>query len=292
MADATYKVAVSRMALDGKIPPGDPIWSTFNASFENREVGPLDLAEAVLLGHPFTTWHANQWRNRDNYMAGQYLALDFDTEDERSTLKTLTADKFIAKYGALLYTSPSHRPEAPRARAVFLIDTPIMQAKNYTLAAAALLWIYGTADRQCKDCCRFWYGSKGCDLELPAHVLPLDTVKHIIAQYQVSGERERKQQAHPSQYHPTADQEEVASALRSIRPWNLDYDVWVQVLMALHREYGDGGLALAEDWADGKPGEVKRKWTSFKPKGNDTGAVTIATVFDLAIKAGWQRHAS
>ena len=37
--------------------------------------------------------------------------------------------------------------EKPRARVVFLLDQPIMQAKNYTLAASALLWVFGTADR-------------------------------------------------------------------------------------------------------------------------------------------------
>ena len=32
----TYKVALSSMTLTGKIPPGDPLWHTFNGSFRQR----------------------------------------------------------------------------------------------------------------------------------------------------------------------------------------------------------------------------------------------------------------
>jgi len=59
--------------------------------------------------------------------------------------------------------------------------------------------------------------------------------------------------------------------------------------MALHREYGEAGLSLAEQWADGRDGEVSRKWRSFKPSGNTTGAVGLGTVFALAQRFGWAR---
>ena len=59
--------------------------------------------------------------------------------------------------------------------------------------------------------------------------------------------------------------------------------------MALDREYGDGGLALAESWADGASGEVERKWRSFKPAGNYAGAVGLGTVFALAQSFGWRK---
>jgi hypothetical protein len=62
--------------------------------------------------------------------------------------------------------------------------------------------------------------------------------------------------------------------------------------MALHAAFGDGGRALADSWTDGQPGEVERKWKTFKPNGNAAGAVTIATVFGFAKRAGWQRQAA
>jgi hypothetical protein len=285
--DATYRIAVSSYALAAKIPPGDAFWGAFNASFVNRDLTRLDLVEAIYTGHPITTWHRNHWRAGANFECGQAVGLDFDTEDERSRLTTLTADKFIAKHSALIHTTRSHTPAKPRARVMFLLDTPIFQAKNYALAAQALLWLFGAADRQCKDPVRFWYGAPGCEVEYFENVLPLDTLKHLIAQYQDTGQRERQRH----NWTAPTEQAEVADALRKIPAWGIDYDQWVAVLMALHREYGDGGLALAESWADGAAGEVERKWRSFKPAGNYAGAVGLGTVFALAQTFGWRKTA-
>jgi len=194
MTDPTYRIAMSSMALDRKLAPGDPIWHDFNGSFVNRELTPFDFARAIYDGHPFTTWHANGWRTSANYVCGQHLGLDFDAGDQTSTLPALLDNPFIHRHANILYTTPSHTPEAPRARVVFLLDTPIMQATNYALAAAALLWLFGTADRQCKDAARFFYGSMRCEMEMFDNVLSLATVKHIIAQYQASGKREMRRQ--------------------------------------------------------------------------------------------------
>ena len=194
MTDPTYRIAMSSMALDRKLAPGDPIWHDFNGSFVNRELTPFDFARAIYDGHPFTTWHANNWRTSANYVCGQHLGLDFDNGDQTSTLPALLDNPFIHRHANILYTTPSHTPEAPRARVVFLLDTPIMQATNYALAAAALLWLFGTADRQCRDASRFFYGSMRCDMEMFDNVLSLATIKHIIAQYQASGRRELRRQ--------------------------------------------------------------------------------------------------
>ena len=176
--------------------------------------------------------------------------------------------------------------EAPRARVVFLLDTPIMQVKNYTAAASALLWLFGTADRQCKDAVRFFYGSRDCDIDWLGQELPLEKMKMMIQQYQASGQLAKK--VATRNYTPTADQQEVASALKSIPAWGIDYDEWLKVLMALHKAYGSDGLSLAETWAQGADGEVARKWRSFNANGNVEGAVTLNTVFKLARDNGWQ----
>jgi len=194
MTDTTYRVAVSTWALDHKLAPGAPEWAAFNASFVCQDLTPFDFAHAIYDGHPFTTWHANNWRTSANYVCGQHMGLDFDAGDQTSTLPALLDNPFIHRHANILYTTPSHTPEAPRARVVFLLDTPIMQATNYALAAAALLWLFGTADRQCKDAARFFYGSLRCEIEMFDNVLSLATVKHIIAQYQASGKREMRRQ--------------------------------------------------------------------------------------------------
>lgn len=285
-----YRIAIGPV-LQGKIPPGDPYWREFNGSFCNSELEQLDIAAALYDGKPITTWCDPQWRKAENYRCGQHIGLDFDTEDQRSTIPTLMRDSFIGKYGSIVYTTPSHTPDKPRARVIFLLDTPIYQARNYTLAASALLWIFSTADRQCKDPVRFFYGGKpgATEMEWLGHELPLTLVKDLIQRYQATGNLTRKQTQR--QYEPgTADERQIADALRHIDPWRLDYDEWVAVLMAIHSELGSAGLSLAESWGDGKPGEVALKWRSFDSGGNVSGRVGIGTLFKLAKDNGWERR--
>lgn len=284
----TYKMAFSAMHLTGKIEHGSDLWNPFNRSFRNLELEPIDIANEIYQGHAFTTWHKDGWRSGKNYVLGQHLGLDFDTEDERSTLPYLAKDKFISKYGALIYTTPSHKPEAPRARALFLLDTPIHQAKNYSLAASALVWLFGgQADRKCKDACRFFYGSEGCEIEYLDNVLPLATLRQVIDQYQATMQIRKRRQPHTA-YTPTADQQEVSDALKHIPAMQIDYDEWLSVLMAIHGAFGSAGLALADQWAQGYEGEVERKWRSFNANGNHEGQVTLRSLFALARRFGYQ----
>jgi len=288
-SDPTYRIAVSRFALSKKIPFGDPFWGEFNGSFTNKNVTAIDLANHIYAGYSFTTWHKDGWRKTANYQCGQHVGLDFDTEDERSTLAALAKDRFIARYASMIYTTISHQPDKPRARVVFLLDKPIMQATNYALSAQALLWFFGTADRQCKDPVRFFYGAPGCQIEYLENVLPLAKVQELIAIYKETGLRERRRQDRT--ITGSADQQDVTAALQHIQPWSIDYDDWLRILMALHSEYGDAGLNMAEQWADGKSGEIERKWRSFKETGNVSGTVTIGSLFEIAKRFGWQKIA-
>lgn len=285
-----HQIAVSSHALAAKIPPGDDFWREFNGSFVNRELDCYGLAEAIFEGHAFTTQHSGGWRHSDNFQAGQHLGLDFDHGD--ATLASLGDNTFISRYASILYTTPRHTPEAPRARVVFLLDAPILRATNYALAAQALLWLFGTADRACRDAARFWYGSLHCDFELPDNVLPLATMRHVISQYQVTGRRELARQKRAAAYQPTTtDEQDIVDALAAIPPWSIAYDQWLAVLMAVHAARPDnGGLAMAEAWADGKQGEVERKWRGFKATGNVAGRVGPGTLFAIAKEHGWAKQ--
>lgn len=212
----TYKIAVSSMALDGKLPPGDARWPEFNASFRNLDVLKSDAAGMIADGHAFTTWHRNQWRNSANYELGQHLALDFDAGNEGSSIPVLMRDKFVQQYATFVYSTPSHVPEAPKSRVLFMLDTPIMQAKNYVLASRALLWLFGTADAKCKDACRFFYGSVNCEAVFVNHVLPLAKVREIIGQYIATGQEERRRHTAET---PAEAQTFDGDADRLVRYW-------------------------------------------------------------------------
>lgn len=285
----TYKIATGPM-LPGKIPAGSPYWKTFNGLFENKELTQNQLASDIYMGKPFTTWHSNNWRDSKNFMYGHHLGIDFDTEDERSSITTLLKDPFVQKYASILYTTPSHTMDTPRARVVFLLEQPIHQAKNYTMAAASLLWLFSSADRQCKDAVRFFYGAgEAADMELLTGVLPIATIKDMIVQYQKTGYQQKKR-AHKPYEAQSTDEQEVQDALKFIHPLSISYDEWLGVLMAIHSEFPSGnGLAMAEAWGQGKPNEIERKWKSFDTSGNTGGRVGMGTLFQMAMDKGYKK---
>lgn len=213
---STYKIAVSSMQLDGKLPPGDERWRDFNASFRNLEVLKSDAAAMIADGHAFTVWHRNQWRNAANYELGQHLALDFDAGNDGSSIPVLMRDKFVQHYATYVYSTPSHTAEAPKSRVLFCLDTPIMQAKNYVLASRALLWLFGTADAKCKDAARFFYGSINCEAVFVNRVLPLAKVREIIGQYIATGQEERRRHTAET---PAEQQTFDGDADKLIRYW-------------------------------------------------------------------------
>ena len=190
------KVAVTPTGYTDKLMPGDPRWGKFNASFVNLELEPIDFAQAAWDGRAYTTWHKDSWRVTDNYMLGQHIGLDFDTEDKRSSMDHLLAEPFIQSYASFLYSTPSHTDEAPRCRVVFLLDSPIYQAKNYTLAASALIWLFaGISDSKIHDACRFFYGAgPEPQAAFPGQILPLKKLRQIIGMYKQTGEAAIKMQ--------------------------------------------------------------------------------------------------
>jgi hypothetical protein len=77
----------------------------------------------------------------------------------------------------------------------------------------------------------------------------------------------------------------IGHALAHLDAWDGPYDWWVSILMALHSAYPDlDGLALAERWGDGKPGEIASKWASF----NVAGGITYRLILREAKARGWR----
>lgn len=297
----TFQIAVNRQ-YQRKLPQGDPCWWDFNNTFENVTLDAAGLAEQIRAGHAYTAPHKHEhvkrpdepstaYRHALNFLHAQHIGLDFDTEDENSTFPALRRDPFIAQHAAFLHTTASHTPEKPRARAVFILDQPIMAAADYADAMAALLWKFkGYADRACKDAARLFFGAPGCDIDMLGGTLPLAVVNGLIAEFKAAMELERARSPHYTFTPSTPELAELADMLRCI-PAEGDYhDDWLRVLMAVHSEYpGADGIALCEGWSPGYPGEIARKFRSFSRNGNAAGKVSIATLIWKAGLHGWKQ---
>lgn len=174
-----YKIAVSAEPVDGKIPAGDPRWGRFNSSFINMELWPEQIRDYIYRGHAFTTWHISP-RKSAHFICGQHYALDYDGGGHRATLDYLEQDPYISRRASMIYTTPSHTEEAPRARVLFLLEEPIDDPALYTAGAIALTKLDDLSDKSCKDPCRFFYGSTDCELYFLDNVMTMRDVQVLI----------------------------------------------------------------------------------------------------------------
>lgn len=275
----TYKIAINKMALDGKLPDGDPRWEPFNNSFVNQELETLDIANAIYRGHSYTAWHRGR-RNTENFDCAQFIAVDLETHDKRSTLDYLRQQEFIKVYGGLIYTTPRHTEADPRARVLFFLDQPITEPQAYKTAIEFVYHLIPGSDTNCIKASGFFYGSKDCQWEWIDSVLPLIHLRSYYNRWR-NVQPPTQHRTPTTNYQPrNTNEKEVSEALSKIDPWKMDYNKWISVLAALHDELGDSALQLAVSWAQGKPGEVERKWKSF---GHYSGRkTTLATVFGMA----------
>ena len=226
-----FRIAINDMALSGKLPPGDSRWSTFNDGFRNRTLSRMELLDAIMTGHAYTTWHHGR-RKLENFELAQHIAIDMDTGDERSAINTLMRHSVVRMYGGLIHTTPSHTTASPRCRIIFLLDDCITDADAYAKAATFLIHQFAGADEACKDASRFFYGAVGkADTWMSGNVLPLRMLRRMYRKWRVKNPR----------IQVTAPMLEAETDSQPRRIWKpRDYADWTEMLIDPVRHASEG----------------------------------------------------
>ena len=91
-------------------------------TFENETLSLDTFAESIVVGYAWSAPHQHvshhrpkrknpnyytTYRVKANVLGSQLLALDSDTEDERSSFANLMADPLIGQYAAMIHASAS-----------------------------------------------------------------------------------------------------------------------------------------------------------------------------------------
>lgn len=200
----TFKVAVSKLRFVEK--PEQPDWEKLNTSFVNMELDIVRFCNAIYRGHPFCPW-VDRRRSAENFIAGQVIGVDMDTEDERSTIEALTHHPLVRAYGAIIYETPNHHWRAPRARVLFILDQPIETAAGFKAAIKVVNDLFDDPDPACVDAVRFFYGNgKLAALEKPGGIwynpdacLPLAELRRYARIASEKARREIERQPRPKQ---------------------------------------------------------------------------------------------
>ena len=224
--DMRPKVSINRTWPAEKLglPPAERRWGKYNGSFIAEEHTPISLLDQITQGYSFTAvlggcqgaccgaWctkpdhkvpdhcgRPNGYRRNQHFQSAQFIALDFDTGDERSTFSYLVDQPLVAQFGTFLYTTLSHTSEIPKARVVFITGTAFTQPDNYRRAKRAVMARLPWGDASVHDPSRMFYGShprQGQNRFL-GNVLHLSMVDQLIEQHRSELEAEQSRRELP-----------------------------------------------------------------------------------------------
>jgi len=206
------------------LPPAERRWGKYNGNFVAEEHTPISLLDQITQGYSFTAvlggcqgiccgaWctkldhkvpdHCGRpdgYRRNQHFQSAQFIALDFDTGDVRSSLEYLLEQSFIGHHGGFLYTTLSHTPDCPKCRVLFIIDAPITNSDQYRRAKRAVMAQLPWGDASVHDPARLFYGShphQGQNRFL-GNVLHLSMVDQLMEQHRSELEAEQPRRELP-----------------------------------------------------------------------------------------------
>ena len=170
----------------GKIKPGSTNYWNFNMTFQTFSIDILRIATAIKMGYSITAPHVQVRRHRptqkrpnyrttysvqENVTGVQFIGLDCDTKDERSTFDWWIANCALAREYGLMYTTSSHTDENPKCRILMPVERPLT-VEEYRIVIRQIMSEFNTdddviIDKSCKDASRLWFGSEGCKIRYP-----------------------------------------------------------------------------------------------------------------------------
>jgi len=262
-----FEVAINRKYQD-KVKPGDGRFWDFNMTFQNETITLPHFVNAIVQGHAWTAPHHHErhhrprrdnpdyqtsYRVKANVIGSQLLALDSDTEDERSSFAGLLADTFISRYAAVIHASASSTWSRPRSRVIFTLDD-VLSPDEYELALQALLFRYPFCDQSVKHAAAVFFGARGCAYCLLRQVLPVSVLRDEILrpylayleQQEQIREAARQRRLTTARTITSAPADQVAAYVRHAREAVLDELAFTNVGLGLrHSLLFEGALQLA-----------------------------------------------
>lgn len=200
-----------------------------------------------------------------------------------------------AGIAALIYTTPSHTPEAPRWRVLAPLAREAAPAEREALCARLNGALHGilAAESFTPSQSYFFGGTAERPLEsILVEGQPLDCVTGVTSIGPTPTPKPVPSSTDLSDlFREPADRAEIQRALACITLEKGDYFKWLEIGQAIHSDFwgSDEGLAVWNTWSATQIGykgikELRQKWKSFK-----RGGITIGTLFHHAKDHGWER---
>jgi hypothetical protein len=277
-------------------PQGNFNAQTITIDWQSVDISPLSLVNHITAGMPFAVAQFRDgYRKTTNFIASDLIALDIDTNIDNLPLteieyQAVLKHPIITQFAFAVIQSFSSKEGAYKCRVLFQLSETITDSTEYKDLVTTLMCHVPYVDPAAKDAARAFFGGKPgrpADFLAPDNVLDVTWLREQLRRQKAYQERPLPKRQAPPTSIPKVDPsttslEQVRDALRYIPPL-LDYDKWLAILMAIHSALpGPEGIALAEEWSPGYPGEVEKKFTSFT-----NARVSLGTLFYYAMQFGY-----
>jgi hypothetical protein len=198
----------------------------------NKKPAVADVEGAVLLGIDVdNTVRTPQRQERTKTIEEGYFSFD----DARN-------DPWLKRFGAGIYTTPSHTELHNRFRILFILPFVVSDPKQYSTIAAAFIAKF-KGDISCKNIDRLFYGNTAAEAVVLGGVLTVDALNEITAGPQLELRETKKIEKDKVANNITYDQ--AAMMLNVIPGDALPYDDWFRIVSALGNYFSEAeALAL------------------------------------------------
>ncbi len=188
--DRPIRIFLNRSRTD-KIPKDatQDEWRAFHRHWAPCDTTARSMAIELYRGYSVAHLH-NGRKTKDHWQEAWYIALDFESGDERSSLDYLAVQDLISTFASFGYTTPSHTDDDPHTRIVWVFDEPITDLETYEDLYRALLAEFPWADHSTKDATRFFYGSKGCTVWSNWSILPRPSWEYLVKRWKAEQPKE------------------------------------------------------------------------------------------------------
>jgi hypothetical protein len=237
------------------------------------------------------TYKPDTTRAKENVEALSAIVLDFDnTKDGQLKLPEFIEQLKQLGLIYLYYTTWSHtelrhrwRLILPFAKAIDPNFWPEAHARTINLLGNPI----GLDVAASKDVSKMWI--MPCKAEGGAYEVGYEMAGKFLDPHKLPQTAKITLPVVISSEYPPTTPENVRELLSCVSP-DCEYNLWLEIGMALHDELGEAGFQIWNSWSSKSIEKYKgiealnQKWKSFK----SGGGVTIATLFMHARNAGWQ----
>lgn len=170
----TYPISINTGIVD---KPDKPARVDLAKCWQPIGITPKALAEVILRGNAIAPQYKDDYRKTANFIQSGFLAADVDRD---MTLEQAKDHAFVQHHANLIHTTASHTADKHRFRIIFLLDEPIMSARDWADAQLGLALEIGS-DRAVSDGARLFFGNTGALIFRIGRTTPASVVARLIA---------------------------------------------------------------------------------------------------------------